>query len=345
MLLVIGRLARSDDRRLNTTRLRVEPTSEMIHELVRIYREVPDPGVHSAAEWALRRFGKQADVVKARNELASTGILADRQWYVTSTGHTMVVIPGPTQFMMGTSPGAGWYQEDEARHPQAIPRSFSIASHETTVEQFARFLQETPELRRRTVGTPGLSVGAPHPTTWYEAAAYCNWLSQQEQIPSSQWCYVPNASGNYAEGMRIAGNVSELRGYRLPTEAEWEYACRAGSTTIRHFGSEATLLKEYAAYGGETKQMADECGERMPNDFGLFDTHGNVAEWCQDNYQPRAATAIASQPRQVHDQQLRVHRGGSYQDAPLRIRSGARGKASPKVGEMTIGFRIARSYP
>ena len=345
MLLVVGCLAGTDEQRLNATRPRVEPSQEMIRELIRICRETPDPGVHSAAEWALRRFNREADAIKVSNELVSTGILRDRQWYVTRTGHTMVVIPGPTQFMMGTAPSADWFKEDELWHAQSIPRSFSIASRETTVGQYSQFLHENPRQRSQADGLSGLTVAAPHPATWYEAAAYCNWLSNKEGISEEHWCYIPNAAGSYAAGMTISKNISDLRGYRLPTEAEWEYACRAASTTIRHFGRDPSLLGEYGVFVSASRQLPIACGEKKPNEFGLFDMHGNVAEWCQDLYHASIGESAGRQPLGLDDGQLRVCRGGSFQDLAHRIRSAARDKAGPATRDLTIGFRVARSYP
>ncbi len=345
MLLVTGTLAGSDEQRLNANRPRLDPSPEMVGELVRIYRDAPDPGVHSAAEWALRRFERQADVNKVQNELRTGAIQAGRQWYMTRAGHTMLVIPGPTQFMMGTKPGSGAATDDEAWHPQSIPRSFSISSQETTVAQFVRFLLQDQQRFDQRAAAQGLAASAPHPATWYEAVAYCNWLSRQENIPRSQWCYLPNADGDYAEGMSLAPNMNELRGYRLPTEAEWEYACRANSTTVRHLGKDVTFLPEYAVFAGNASHVPDLCGSRKPNDFGLFDTYGNVAEWCQDPYRRSNVEPGAPISLIVRDDLPRVHRGGSFQDGAHRLRSAARDRAVPTRDGRFIGFRVARSYP
>jgi eukaryotic-like serine/threonine-protein kinase len=85
--------------------------------------------------------------------------------------------------------------------------------------------------------------------TWYEAAEYCNWLSREEGVPENQWCYVPNTQGRYADGMALASDWLSRRGYRLPTEAEWEYASRAGTVTSYYFGESRELLGRYAHRG------------------------------------------------------------------------------------------------
>ncbi|HKA08201.1 MAG TPA: formylglycine-generating enzyme family protein, partial [Gemmataceae bacterium] len=120
--------------------------------------------------------------------------------------------------------------------------------------------------------------------TWYEAAEYCNWLSKQEGIPESQWCYLPNPHGKYAEGMKLAPDYLQRRGYRLPTEAEWEYCCRAGTSTARYYGRSEELLPKYAWSLRNAKEHAWPVGSLKPNDFGLFDMHGNAWSWCSDSY-------------------------------------------------------------
>src|SRR5262249_45475523 len=118
--------------------------------------------------------------------------------------------------------------------------------------------------------------------SWYYAAEYCNWLSEQEGIPKDQWCYERNAKGEYADGMRIKPNYLSLSGYRLPTEAEWEYACRANATTSRYYGDAIDLLGKYAVYAGNSGEVSCSVASLKPNDFGLFDMLGNIRCWCQN---------------------------------------------------------------
>src|SRR5581483_11640054 len=92
--------------------------------------------------------------------------------------------------------------------------------------------------------------------SWYDAAAYCNWLSEQEGLPQDQWCYLPNAEGRYASGMTIAADAAQRTGYRLPSEAEWEFACRAGAATSRPYGDAQELLDRYAWFIRDAKDRS-----------------------------------------------------------------------------------------
>src|SRR5262249_37344418 len=107
-------------------------------------------------------------------------------------------------------------------------------------------------------------------------------LSRKEGLPQDQWCYLPNKSGRLADGMQLAPNYLQRTGYRLPTEAEWEYACRVGAVTSRYYGESEELLEKYAWYVKNSAQRTWPVGILKPNDFGLFDMHGQVEVWCQD---------------------------------------------------------------
>src|SRR5215813_8055687 len=109
--------------------------------------------------------------------------------------------------------------------------------------------------------------------SWYTAAQYCNWLSEREGIPPGQWCYP--AHKDIREGMRLFPDALERTGYRLATEAEWEYACRAGTTTPYYFGAAEELLGRYAWYLYSSRDRSWPVGQKRPNDLGLFDMHGN----------------------------------------------------------------------
>ena len=111
------------------------------------------------------------------------------------------------------------------------------------------------------------------------AAAYCNWLSEQEGLPKDQWCYLPNERGAYTPRDDDSRRCLAATGYRLPTEAEWEYACRSGTITSRYYGDSTDLLDKYAWYQANSQDHAWPCGSLLPNDLGLFDMLGNVFEW------------------------------------------------------------------
>jgi formylglycine-generating enzyme required for sulfatase activity len=126
--------------------------------------------------------------------------------------------------------------------------------------------------------------------------------------------------------------------YRLPTEAEWEYACRAGSTTSYCFGDGSNQLSEYAWYKENARGQPHPVGLRTPNTWGLYDMHGNVWEWVQDWYQP-----YPTDLRSASSGTDRVNRGGSWVFAAKFCRSAARGHVTPDHRAYDLGFRYASS--
>jgi serine/threonine protein kinase/formylglycine-generating enzyme required for sulfatase activity len=313
--------------------------------LLDLYRDHPDPGIHGAAEWLLLRWG-HADQVKSitteprrmQAKGAAPPLKNGRGWYVNSQGQTMVIVAGPIEFDMGAAkPHLGLHQ-----HHELIDHSFAIASKEVTVEQFQRFLTENPRISVK--NNELYSPGPNHPVncgTWFGAAAYCNWLSKQDGLPMEQWIYSPNEKGDYAEGTKLAPNSDKRTGYRLPTEAEWEVSCRAGAVTEYSFGESWQLLEKYGWYRGNAPETPQPVAMLKPNDFGLFDLHGNVWEWCQDLLEK----PVKEDKSLIDARAPRVIRGGSYSDMPELLSSAMRTGRPPVLPYGCDGFRPARTLP
>jgi formylglycine-generating enzyme required for sulfatase activity len=336
------------------------------HEVLECYREDDDAGIHAAAEWLLRQWNQENQVLalldawakaKPHRDLLLKAIAAappqpaqaaidpkyspKARWYVNTQGQTLVVIPAQT-FLMGspaTEPGRD--EKTESQVPKTV-RSFAIAANEVTNEQFRRFRPAHPPDEK-----------APRPDSpanlikWYRAAEYCNWLSQQDGIPPNEWCYEPspsppNAPQSFAEGMKVRANFLHLKGYRLPTEEEWECACRSGTITSRHFGESADLLPSYAWFLTNSNESAlSPIGRFKPNDFGLFDMLGNGLEWCHDRFGNNGNAAEET----IYDKDPRLMRGGSFGDLAGLLRSAARSVALPDTSAYYHSFRPARTVP
>jgi formylglycine-generating enzyme required for sulfatase activity len=330
----------------------------LVARLTDIYRGDPDAGVHGAAEWVLRRWGHEAKLAAFGVELSKLKDRGGRRWFVNGQGQTFALIDGPVEFRMG-SPVTETERTPGTETPRsvAIPRGFAIALKEVTVLQFQRFLKlASITVERYTFSAAFLNKYSPDPEgpwiapDWYAAAHYCNWLSEQEGIPKEQWCYIPASGGAYAEGMTIPADVLERSGYRLPTEAEWEYACRAGTLTSRYYGHSDLLLGAYARYQANSQEHAGRCGELLPNDLALFDMLGNEHEWTQDipNVERPSRRSveynIIYKDKYVYDKSLRLLRGGSFLVQPSNVRSAYRSWNQPSIRGSQYGFRPARTY-
>jgi formylglycine-generating enzyme required for sulfatase activity len=243
---------------------------------------------------------------------------------ITNTiGMKLVLIPAGT-FEMG-SPDSDEDAEDneKPRHTVQITRSFSLGVSEVTQEQYRAVTGASPSHFKGSDDLPVENV------SWTDAIAFCNKLSKREGLKP----YYQSDGGVPAGG----------DGYRLPTEAEWEYACRAGSTTRFSFGDDAARLGEYAWYHGHSDARQHPVGQKRPNAFGLHDMHGNVWEWCWDGYAPKYyAESPADDPHGPSKAGDRVVRGGSWDSEARNCRSALRDGYAPESRYDSLGFRIAR---
>ena len=261
--------------------------AELEQALLRWYREDRDAGLHGAVGWLLREgWGMGPSLDRIDKELAGDSIPDDRGWFVSRGGRCFTVLRGPITFRAGAGrPAEPGGLPDEPPFEARIPRSYAIAATEVTMGDYLLYLEERPEKRQEVRGFPKFARifaerdCAAGLVTWYDAAGFCNWLSHREGIPESQWCYPRRCE----PGMELPPDHLERTGYRLPTEAEWEYACRAGSVLApRPFGEGDALLGATRRFAGNTGEFMPRVGGRKPNDFGLFDMLGNAYEWCLD---------------------------------------------------------------
>jgi len=278
-------------------------------KLLALYREDPDAGIHGACEWLLRRWLQAPALAAIDAEMISPSALGARRWYVNAQGQTLAVVAGPVEFRMGNrvdETDRVTYVGHETSHLRRIGRSFAIATKEVTWREFTGLVKTAQFSNNPHHVDPDDPDYPVREVSWYDAAHYCNRLSEKVGLSKDQWCYQPNEKGEYAAGMRPAGNYLERSGYRLPTEAEWEFACRAGAASDYCFGDDPTRLRYYAWYDVSAKldtQSLDVLGGRLrtdagllgvleawehsyghekrvgrlkPNDLGLFDMHGNI---------------------------------------------------------------------
>jgi formylglycine-generating enzyme required for sulfatase activity len=320
--------------------------------------------------WLLEHFTERE--AEDRSLLRTDEKQADRRQISNSIGMRMVLIP-TGEFMMGNSHTAGKeaellrqydsdpkpdsFQDEYPRHRVRITRPFYMGTCHVTVGQFRRFVDESgyqtdaekdgkgsyaydgrswKQKAEYTWRNPAFAQTADHPVvciSWNDAAAFCEWIGRKEG-----------------------------KAYRLPTEAEWEYACRAGTTTRYSCGDDPEGLAQVgnigdaaakAKFPGDWKSTihADDghvftapVGSFRPNAFGLYDMHGNAWQWCADWYGDKYyAASPVDDPTGPSSGTLRVPRGGSWYLGPDDARSAARYGGAPDARYSDQGFRVVRT--
>jgi formylglycine-generating enzyme required for sulfatase activity len=262
---------------------------------------------------------------------------------LTATPKPAMQVPTPEMvlveagsFQMGSTAGR---PDEQPVHTVRITHSFYIAKYAVTFDDYDLFCEDTNRTKPADRGK-GRGMMPVINMTWYDAAAYCNWLSEKEGLTP---CY-------RGSGKTIQCDFS-ANGYRLPTEAEWEYAAHGGQQSLGYFFAGGDNPDEIAWYGANSGGLIHPVGQKKPNELGLYDMNGNMFEWCWDWYaadyyamspadDPRGPSSApaATSPRGPE----RVRRGGSWEEAAENIRITSRScDWASYAGDS--GFRLART--
>ena len=242
----------------------------------------------------------------SRTTVSENNILS-RPPIKNSIGMELKLLPAGT-FMMGSN--FGWETEQPV-HKVTLSQNFYIGVHEVTQEQWIKVMGKNPSYFKG-------PRNAVEQVSWSDAVEFCLKLSA---LPEE----------------RAAG-----RFYQLPTEAQWEYACRAGTPTKYSFGDDATKLGDYAWHGGNSGSKTHPVGQKKPNAWGLYDMHGNVNELCSD-WHAKYPSGNSADPTGPISGSGRVRRGGSWASPAADCRSAYRFLDSPSRRYNRIGFRVCLS--
>ena len=252
-----------------------------------------------------------------------------------SAGNMVFVERG--SFTMGDTWGGG-DSDEKPTHKVTFTYNFYIGKYETTFDEYDAFCEATgkssPDDENWGRGTrPVINV------SWWDAIAYCNWLSEKEKLPKAY-----DSNGNLLDkNGSITTDPSKVVGYRLPTEAEWEYAARGGKYNSPYKYSGSDNVSDVAWYDSNSGNKTHEVGTKAPNDLGIHDMSGNVWEWCSDWYGGYSSSAQTNPYK--NSGSARVDRGGSWGNNATYVRVAGRDVSSPADTFYSLGFRIARTAP
>jgi len=258
----------------------------------------------------------------------------------------MASIPAGT-FIMGSPTSEPEREDNETQHSVTLS-SFKMSKYQVTQEQYQAVMGSNPSYNSSPPAGETQGKLPVEGVSWYDAIIFYNKLSMLEGLSPAYrisgstdpavWGTVPTSSNATWNAVEI---VAGSNGYRLPTEAQWEYACRAGTTTAYNTGDTISDNTGWWWHQGDLLRKKHEVGLKPANAWGLYDMHGNVWEWCWDWYGTYPSTS-QTDPKGAAAGSHRVARGGSYNSNGLYLRSSCRGYYVPYGRYNDIGFRLVR---
>ncbi len=258
--------------------------------------------------------------------------------YTPSSIVPQMVLVEKGSFTMGDTWGGG-DSDEKPTHKVTFTYDFYIGKYEVTFDEYDAFCNATGR-SKASDNSWGRGTRPVIYVSWWDAIAYCNWLSEKEKLPKAY-----DNNGNFLDkDGRVTTDPSKVVGYRLPTEAEWEYAARGGNKSKGYKYAGSDNVSDVAWYSSNSGGETQEVGKKAPNELGIYDMSGNVWEWCSDwfgNYSSSAQT----NPYNSTAGSYRVRRGGSWLNGAADVRVANRGVNSPTFANYSLGFRIARTVP
>jgi serine/threonine protein kinase/formylglycine-generating enzyme required for sulfatase activity len=343
-----------------------------IEQLANWYGSDPSSAVHGATGWLLRRW--KYDELARNVDQTPVPYVPDHQWYTqrfvvpgsasakplgdtqspedgtSSIYITFVVFPAG-EYLIGSAPHEADRQADERLHRIKLTRPLAVGDREITWEQIRPFdvanHSNRQEFWEKNLGRQLASDDPAFGLAWFEAVSYCRWLTEQAQLTESAQCYAdPQTLAKDTEGNPKDWPVDLVRkGFRLPTEAEWEVVCRSGTATAYSFGNDVQLLGHYGWFLENSRKRPHAVGQLRPSVRGLFDLHGNLFEWCHDWYGEYAADAVqgaaSEDPTGWPQGSIRVYRGGGWNYSGGDCRSAYRENSRPTRRINYLGLRVA----
>lgn len=270
----------------------------------------------------------------------------EAEWTSVSIGMKLRLIH-PGRFTMGSPATERDRSQDEFEHEVTLTKPFYMGVHEVTQVEFQDVMGFNPSEDDGDF-EPGEYVPVSN-VTWFDAAEFCNRLSRRDGLrPRYEFSSIirDGFSMRWADVHLLEGDgypdERERDGYLLPTEAQWEYACRAGTKTPFNFGISCDGSQANVAVQG-TSQRAKAVGTYKPNGFGLHDMHGNLYEWCFDRYVEDLRGLPGNDPVNKNVGPARVVRGGCFASDPQNTRAAGRSYRTPSDGDSKTGFRVCRN--
>jgi formylglycine-generating enzyme required for sulfatase activity len=313
--------------------------------------------VHAACEWLLEKW-PQADASAPKDVAADAAVNlpeyplpGGREWFEMRVAEEALhfVVFKPQEFLAGSPASEPMRAPYEELHKVKLTRPFALLEQEVSMASWNKFLDDPRRERtqvdrakweerdKRLEKYRGPNFPA-YQVKWDEAVEFCRWLTLKAGMTAADQCYEEVAA---TDAQRAWNFHPERRGFRLPTESEWEGACRGGTDTAYSFGSDPGLLPYFGVFLENTRRQPEPCRSKRPNPRGLFDMHGNVWNWCHDKKQSYAVNSDFTDPLGEKSGTTHAYRGGSYDNFARHSRCACRIFDQSDFAFDYVGFRVA----